>query len=152
MKTIALFAAVLLSFAARATEEEHEEAKPAEAAPSNERPHVDAAVAFLKGLAHSAQPGDIGAQGWANAAANASKKVALKVAGKDLTLDLAAKKSDAKLIKFHKVSTLRDGEAVKGVTVESVEVRVGGDFHTGKGTVRMEERNGKWLVTALEVE
>ncbi len=91
-------------------------------------------------------------QGWADAKANAADKGTLKVAGKELALDLAGKKSDARVIKFQKVSTLREGGAVKGVTLENVEVLVGADSHSGKATVLMTEKDGKWLVTSVEVE
>jgi len=127
-------------------------AAPAAAAPSEGRPYVDAAIAFLKGLAHTNRAGDAGDQGWAEAKENAADKVTLKVAGKELALDLAAKKSDARVVKFQKISTLREGNAVKGVTLESVELKIGADSHSGKGTLLMEETDGKWKVTSLEVE
>jgi len=134
------------------------EAKPAAAdakAPAKtaeSRPYVDAAVTFLKGLTHTSRPGEEGDMAWEAARANAAQAVTLKVAGKDLQLDLAAKKSDARLVRFQKVSTMREGATVKGVTLESVEMKIGEDAHSGKGTLRMEEKDGKWLVTALEVE
>src|SRR5690242_3119770 len=125
---------------------------PAAATAGDARPYVDAAITFLKALTHSSRPGEEGELAWAAARANAADAVTFKVAGKDLQLDLAGKKSDARLVRFHKLSTLREGAAVKGVTLESVEVRVGADAHSGKATVRMDEKDGKWLVTAVEVE
>lgn len=116
------------------------------------RPYVDTAITFLKALTHSSRPGEEGELAWAAAKANAADAVSLKVGGKDLQFDLAGKKSDARLVRFHKLSTLREGAAVKGVTLESMEVRVGADAHSGKATVRMDEKDGKWLVTAVEVE
>jgi len=122
------------------------------AAPAESRPYVDAAIAFLKGLAHTGRAGDAGEQGWTDAKDNAAEKVTLKVAGKELALDLAAKKADARVVKFQKVSTLRDGTAVKGVSLDNVELKLGADSHSGKGTLLMEEKDGKWVVTSLEVE
>ena len=126
------------------------EATPARAAEA--RPYVEAAITFLKALTHSSRAGEEGELAWAAARANAADAVTLTVGGKNLTLDLAGKKSDARLVRFHKLSTLREGAAVKGVTLESMEVRIGADAYAGKATVRMDEKDGKWLVTAVEVE
>jgi hypothetical protein len=130
------------------------DAKAPAAAPASAetRPYVDAAITFLKALTHSSRPGEEGELAWAAARANAAETVTLKVGGKELQLDLAGKKSDARLVRFHKLSTLREGAAVKGVTLENVELRVGDDAHSGKATVRMDEKDGKWLVTAVEVD
>jgi hypothetical protein len=116
------------------------------------RPYVDTAITFLKALTHSSRPGEEGELAWAAARANAADAVTLTVGGKNVAFDLAGKKSDAQLVRFHKLSTLREGAAVKGVTLESLEVRVGSDAYSGKATVRMDEKDGKWLVTAVEVE
>jgi hypothetical protein len=116
------------------------------------RPYVDAAVTFLKGLTHTSRPGEEGEMAWAAAKANAADAVTLKVAGRDVRFDLAGKTSEARLVRFQKLSTLRDGAAVKGVTLENVELKLGADAHSGKATVRMEEKDGKWLVTAVEVD
>jgi hypothetical protein len=126
---------------------------PAAAAKGAEsRAYVDTALTFLKALIHSNRSGEEGELAWAAAKANAADAVTLKVGGKDLQLDLAGKKSDAQLVRFNKLSTLREGAAVKGVTLENLELRVGADAHSGKATVRMDEKDGKWVVTALEVE
>ena len=128
-------------------------AAPAAAAPAAEsRPYVDAAVAFLKGLAHSNRSGDAGDQGWAEAKDNAGEKVTLKIAGKEMALDLAARKSDARVIKFQKISTLRADGTVKGVTLENVQTQIGSDAHSGKATLLMSEKDGKWVVDSVEVE
>jgi hypothetical protein len=136
----------------KATDPEAKSPAPATAKDGEARPYVDAAITFLKALTHSSRPGEEGELAWAAARANAADAVTLKVAGKDLQLDLAGKKSDAQLVRFHKLSTLRDGGAVKGVTLESVELRMGADAHSGKATVRMDEKEGRWLVTAVEIE
>ena len=121
-------------------------------ASTDQRPYVDAAIAFMKGLAHSNRSGDDGQQGWADAKDNAAEKVALKVAGKEMALDIAAQKSDARVIKFQKVSTMRENGIVKGVTMDNVQLQVGDQPHSGKGTLHMEEKDGKWVVTSLEVD
>jgi hypothetical protein len=65
---------------------------------------------------------------------------------------VAAKKSEWAVIKFTKVSTLRDGGKVTGIAVESLELKKGADEHKGKAKVLMTETAGKWTVTAIEVE
>lgn len=127
-------------------------AAPAQAAPQESRPYVEAAVSFLKGLTHTARSGDAGEEAWAEARSNAAEKVSFKVAGKELALDLGAKKADAQLVRFQKISTLREAGAVKGVTLENIEARVDGQPHSGKATLLMEEKDGKWLVTSIEID
>ncbi len=120
---------------------------------SSDRPYVDAAITFLKGFAQSQRGGEAGETGWALAKENGAPKVALKVAGKEMEIDVAGAKSpDAHLMRFHKISTLREGEKVKGVTVENVDLKIGDAPHSGKATVLMEEKDGKWIVTSIEVE
>jgi hypothetical protein len=164
MTKVSLFAALVLALPVVAEEpsaiptpdkvEKAEAAKPAAAAPASadQRPYVDAAVAFMKGLAHSNRSGDAGQQGWAEAKGNSAEKVTLKVAGKEIPLDIAAQKSDARVVKFQKVSTMRENGVVKGVTMDNVQVQVADQPHAGKGTLHMEEKDGKWIVTSIEVE
>ena len=119
---------------------------------SGDRPYVASAVAFLKGLIHSSRKGDAGEQGWVEATEHAGDKVTLTVAGKDVPLDIAAKKSDAQFVRFQKVSTLREGNVVTGVTLDTLELKTPGGAHSGKATLKMSEAGGKWLVTAIDVE
>jgi hypothetical protein len=126
-------------------------AEPAKVAGSD-RPYVSAAIAFLKGLTHSTRGGDAGEKGWAEAREFAADKISFKVAGRDMELDLVGKKSGARVVRFEKVSTLRDGLAVKGVSVENIEVRLGTDAYRAKGRVMLDEKDGKWTVTALEID
>jgi hypothetical protein len=126
-------------------------AEPAKVAGSD-RPYVSAAIAFLKGLTHSTRGGDAGEKGWAEAREVAADKISFKVAGRDMELDLVGKKSGARVVRFEKVSTLRDGLAVKGVSVENIEVRLGTDAYRAKGRVMLDEKDGKWTVTALEID
>jgi len=114
--------------------------------------YVDAALGFLKGLARSARKGDEGKQAWEMLKEHAGDKVALKIAGKGHDIDVAGHKSDARLLKFAKLSAWREGAHVKGVHLELMEFKVGGESHKGKGSVAMEEKDGKWTVTSIEVE
>lgn len=127
------------------------EAAPA-AAPAEGRPYVDAALAFLKSFTHTNRAGAAGAEAWDALRAASADKVSIKVAGKELTLDAAAGKTDAQLVRFSKLSTWRDGKDVKGVTLEEVEFKVGADSQKGKAKVAMSEKDGKWTVSAIEVE
>ena len=127
------------------------EAAPAPA-PAEGRPYVDAALAFLKSFTHTNRAGAAGAEAWDALRAAAADKVSIKIAGKDLTLDAAAGKTDAQLVRFSKLSTWRDGKDVKGVTLEEVEFKVGADSQKGKAKVAMSEKDGKWTVSAIEVE
>ena len=120
--------------------------------PEGDRPHVDAALGFLRGLAHSSRSGDAGEKGWAEAKEHAGDTVVLKISGKDLIIDLAGKKSEARLVRFAKIATLRDGATVKGVTAENVQVQLGNEPHSGKAWLLMEEKDGKWRVTSIEVD
>ncbi|GAC1551969.1 MAG: hypothetical protein NVS2B9_17540 [Myxococcales bacterium] len=129
---------------------------PATAAPEkrsdSDRPYVSAALSFLRGLSRSARTGEAGEKGWAEARENAGDTVALKLSGKDLVIDLAGKKSDARLLRFSKVSTLRDGATIKGVTAENVQMQLGEEPHSGKAWLLMEATDGKWRVTSMEVD
>jgi hypothetical protein len=113
---------------------------------------VDAALTFLKSFTHTNRTGDEGAQAWTALQTASADKVPIKIAGKELVLDAAAGKTDAQLVRFAKLSTWRDGNDVKGVTLEQVEFRVGPDQVKGKAKVAMSEKDGKWVVNSIEVE
>ena len=118
----------------------------------DDRAYVDAAVAFLKAYAHSSRKGDQGAQAWEALKEHAGDKVAVKIGGKEHDLDVAGKKSDARLLKFAKIATWREGEHIKGVTVDVLEFKVGKDEHKTKGTVAMSEKDGKWVVDSVDAD
>jgi hypothetical protein len=120
--------------------------------PEGDHPYVDAAVAFLRGLAHSNRSGEAGEQGWAEAKEYSGDTVPLKISGKDMVIDLVGKKSDARFLKFSKISTLRDGATVKGVTAETMQIQLGAEPHSGKAFLLMDEKDGKWHVTSIEVD
>jgi hypothetical protein len=120
--------------------------------PSEGRPYVDAALLFLKSFTHTNRSGDAGAEAWTALRTASADKVTIKIGGKDLVLDAAAGKTDAQLVRFSKLSTWRDGKDVKGVTLEEAEFRVGEAQQKGKAKVGMSEKDGKWVVTSIEVE
>jgi hypothetical protein len=123
-----------------------------EKAGGEDRAYVDAAVSFLKGLAHSSRKGEQGEKAWEALKETAGDKVTVKIGDKEHTVDIAGKKSDLRLLKFQKISTLREGKDIKGVTVEVLDFKVGKEMHSGKGKVLMAEKDGKWTVTSVEAE
>lgn len=106
--------------------------------------HIQAAQTFLLAW---------GKGNWGEAKAVASEKVAVKVGDKTFTLDPAAGKADAMLVfPFKGISTVRVEGKVKGVTVEEIGVKVGEAETRGRGTLTLEEKEGKFLVTGVAVE
>ncbi|MFN2547361.1 MAG: hypothetical protein ABR567_08020 [Myxococcales bacterium] len=168
----ALLAAVLVSIPAFAEEPAAapaaqpapatKEAAPAAAAPAakeatpsppgESRPYVDAALTFLKSFTHTNRSGPAAVEAWDALRAASADSVTIKVGGKDVTLDAKAGKTDAQLVRFARLATWRDGNEVKGVTLEQVEFKVGADTQKGKARVAMSEKDGKWQVTSIEVE
>lgn len=116
------------------------------------RPYVDSALAFLKAFTHANRTGPAGEQAWAELRAVSIDKLPLKIAGKELVIDVAAGQSKAQLVRFSKVSTWREGLDVQGVTVEKMQFRVGDEEHTGKAHLKLAEKDGKWIVQSLEVD
>src|SRR5258708_26430627 len=112
------------------------------------RPYVDAALTFLKSFTHTNRTGDEGAQAWTALRTASADKVTIKIGGKELVLDAAAGTTDAQLVRFAKLSTWRDGNDVKGVTLEQGEFRIGADQTKGKAKVAMSEQDAKWTVTS----
>ena len=107
-------------------------------------PHIQAAHDFLLGW---------GKGDWDALKAHAGDKVAVKVGGVDYALDVAGKKAEVQLIfPFRGLAAVRVGANVKGVTVEEITVRAGGTERKGKGTVTLEEKDGKFAVTSVAVE
>lgn len=107
-------------------------------------PHIQAAHDFLLGW---------GKGDWDAVKAHAGDKVAVKVGGADYALDVAGKKAEVQLIfPFRGLAAVRVGANVKGVTVEEIAVRAGGAERKGKGTVTLEEKDGKFTVTSVAVE
>lgn len=106
--------------------------------------HVQAAQDFLLGWGHGK---------WEAAAAVAEGKVPVKVRGTAYTLDVEGKKADAELIfPFRGLSTVRAAGKVTGITVDEIAVKAGGAETKGKGTVTLQEKDGKFVVTGVTVE
>ena len=107
-------------------------------------PHIQAAHEFMVGW---------GKANWDAVKAHATDKVTVKVGGADYALDVAGKKAEVQLVfPFRGLGAVRVGGNVKGVTVEEITVRAGGVERKGKGTVTLEEKDGKFTVTSVAVE
>ncbi|HET7876391.1 MAG TPA: hypothetical protein VFN71_12805 [Methylomirabilota bacterium] len=106
--------------------------------------HIEASTKFLLAW---------GKGNWDDLASVAADKVIVTVGGKEATIDVAGKKADAALVfPFKGLSTVRVGGEVKGVTVDEITVKLGGDSKTGKGTLTIEDRGGKAVITRVAVE
>ena len=107
-------------------------------------PQIEAARTFLmswgKGKADEAK-------------AVAVEKVTVKVGDKEFPLDLAGGKPAVTLVlPFKGLSTVREGGKVKSVSVEQLHLKAGDVDKQGKGTVTVEEKDGKFQVTGVTVE
>lgn len=79
--------------------------------------------------------------------------VALKVAGKEATIDLQAKKAGALLVlPFSGLSTNRKGGEVESVSVGSITVRVDKAETKGKGTLTLVKVGDAYKISAVKVE
>ena len=150
-----LAAIPLLSFAALPIFAADPAPAPAVATPASgaaDRAHIDAAVTFLKALSHTARKGDQSGAAWTELHTVTGDKVPVTIAGAHHDLDVAGMTGDAKLVSFSKIASYRDGKDVKGVTVGALDFKIGADDHKGAGKLLMTQTDGKWTVTAVEVE
>jgi hypothetical protein len=106
--------------------------------------HIEAGVKFLTAW---------GKGDWEGLATVAGEKVTVSVGGKESVIDVTGKKAEAMLVfPFKGLSAVRVEGKVKGVTVDDIAVKVGGEEKKGKGTLTLEEKNGKVMVTKVAVE
>lgn len=119
-----------------------QEKKPA--TPSDLPAHIQAAQTFLMAW---------GKGNWDEARTVSAEKVPVKVGDKEFTLDLTGGKAEAVLVfPFRGISTVRVEGKVKGVTVDEIGLKAGETEKRGKGTLTLEEKDGKFVVTAVAVE
>ena len=106
--------------------------------------HIQAAQEFLLGW---------GKKNWDAVKAQAGERLTVKIGGTDYVLDAQGKKAEVELIfPFSGLSAVRVEGKVKGVTVDEITVRAGGSEKKGKGTVTLEEQDGKFRVAGVAVE
>ncbi len=106
--------------------------------------HIEASTKFLLAWAR----GD-----WTDLATVAADTVTVTVGGKQTVIDVAAKKAENLLVlPFRGLSTVRVDGAVKGVTVEEITVKVGSEEKKGKGTLTIQEKDGRSVIIKVSVE
>lgn len=90
---------------------------------------------------------------WDGLKSQSAGKVTVSVGGKDYTLDAEGKQAGAQLVlPFRGLSTVREKGKVTGVTVDEMTVNAGGAVTKGKGTLTLEEKDGKFIVTGVTVQ
>lgn len=106
--------------------------------------HIEASTKFLLAW---------GRESWDDLATVAADKVTVTVGGEAAVIDVAGKKAEAVLVfPFKGLSTVRVDGAVKGVTVDEITVKVGSAEKKGKGTLTIQEKDGKPVITKASVE
>jgi hypothetical protein len=106
--------------------------------------HIEAAVKFLTAW---------GKGNWEELASVAGTKVTVSVGGKESVIDVAGKKAEATLVfPFKGLTAVRVEGKVKGVTVDEITVKASGEEKKGKGTLTLEEKDGKVTITKVSVE
>ncbi len=137
-KVAVILLAVLLGAAPAWPEEKKETPVP------GSPPHIQTVQEFLLGW---------GKKNWEGVKAHTGGKVTVKVGATGYTLDAEGKQAEVELLlPFRGLSAVRVGGKVKGVTVEEITVKAGGSEKKGKGTVTLEEQDGKFQVTGVAVE
>src|SRR5437763_16103477 len=115
----------------------------ARAAPAQEQasPHIQTALTFLTAW---------GNQRWDELKTVAAVQVTVKVGDKAFTLEPAAQKAEVALVfPFRGLSTVRQDEKVKGVTVEELGLKVGDSETRGPGSITLKEQDGQYWVTEV---
>ena len=106
--------------------------------------HIDAATKFLLAW---------GKGSWEDLATVAADKVTVSAGDKASLIDVAGRKAEATLVfPFKGLSTVRTDGKITGVAVDDITVRVGGEEKKGKGTLTLEEKDGKITIVKLTVQ
>ena len=113
------------------------------AAPAQEQapPHIKTALTFLMAW---------GNQRWDELKTVAAVQVTVKVGDKAFTLEPAAQKAEVALVfPFRGLSTVREGDKVKGLMVEELGLKAGDSETRGPGTITLKEQDGQYWVTEV---
>ena len=104
-------------------------------------PHIQTALTFLTAW---------GNQRWDELKTVAAVQVTVKVGDKAFTLEPAAQKAEVALVfPFRGLSTVRQDDKVKGVTVEELGLKVGDSETRGPGSITLKEQDGQYWVTEV---
>lgn len=105
--------------------------------------HIEASTKFLLAW---------GKGNWDDLATVATEKVTVTIGGKDALIDANKKAEVALVFPFRGISSVRVDGAVTGVTVEEITVRIGSEEKKGKGTLTIQEKDGKPVISKVSVE
>src|SRR5207247_1000197 len=104
-------------------------------------PHIQTALTFLTAW---------GNQRWDELKTVAAVQVTVKVGDKAFTLEPAAQKAEVALVfPFRGLSTVRQDDKVKGVTVEELGLKVDDSETRGPGSITLKEQDGQYWVTEV---
>jgi hypothetical protein len=112
---------------------------------------IEAGLGFLKAAAklnHKDQVDDA----WTEMAAFAGGKVKISAGSESGKFDLSDKKADAKVLRFSKLTSWRDGATIKGVLLGDVELKFEKGEVRGPGKLHLQAKGDQWVATLLEVE
>jgi hypothetical protein len=112
---------------------------------------IEAGLAFLKAVAklnHRDQADDA----WGEMSNFAGSKVKLLAGSESGRIDIAGKHTDAKLLRFSKLTTWRDGNTIKGLLLGDVELKFEKGEVRGPGKLHLDAKGDQWVATLLEVE
>jgi hypothetical protein len=112
---------------------------------------IEAGLGFLKAAAklnHKDQADDA----WSEMTAFAGGKVKISAGSESGKFDLSDKKADAKVLRFSKLTSWREGATIKGVLLGDVELKFEKGEVRGPGKLHLTAKGDQWVVTLLEVE
>ena len=112
---------------------------------------IEAGLGFLKAAAklnHTDQADDA----WAEMATFAGGKVKISAGSESGKFDLGDKHADAKLLRFSKLTSWRDGATIKGVLLGDVVLKFEKGEVRGPGKLHLEAKGDRWVARLLEVE
>jgi hypothetical protein len=104
-------------------------------------PHIRRAQTFLVAW---------GRQNWEELKSVAAVQVTVRVGDKAFALEPATQKSEVALVlPFRGLSTVREGEEVKGITIEEMVLKVGESETRGPATIMLKKQDGEFWVTEV---
>jgi hypothetical protein len=104
-------------------------------------PHIRRAQTFLVAWGH---------QNWDELKSVAAVQVTVRVGDKTFTLEPATQKSEVALVlPFRGLSTVREGEEVRGITVEEMGLKVGESETRGPATLMLKKQDGEFWVIGV---
>jgi hypothetical protein len=104
-------------------------------------PHIRRAQTFLVAWGH---------QNWDELKSVAALQVTVRVGDKTFTLEPATQKSEVALVlPFRGLSTVREGDEVRGITVEEMGLKVGESETRGPATIMLKKQDDEFWVIGV---